>query len=57
MKAVENAEDDVLEAKKIISKKCINSEDVVIGLAASGNTPFTCKVLEESKKKVPLQLQ
>ena len=50
LSAVENAEDDVLEAKKNTSKKFINSEDVVIGLAASGNTPFTCKVLEESNK-------
>lgn len=50
LSAVENAEDDVLEAKKNTTKKFINSEDVVIGLAASGNTPFTCKVLEESSK-------
>tara|TARA_A100001015_G_C14869035_1_gene663571 strand:+ start:257 stop:1000 length:744 start_codon:yes stop_codon:yes gene_type:complete len=50
LSAVENAEDDVLEAKKNTTKKLINSEDVVIGLAASGNTPFTCKVLEESSK-------
>ena len=56
LKAVENAEDDILEAKKIISKKCINSKDVVIGLAASGNTPFTCKVLEESNKKGALTI-
>ena len=54
--AVENAEDNVLEAKKIISKKFINSEDIVIGLAASGNTPFTCKVLEESNKKGALTI-
>ena len=51
LNAVENAEDDILAAKIITSKKSINSEDVVIGLAASGNTPFTCKVLEESNKK------
>ncbi|MDB2478799.1 N-acetylmuramic acid 6-phosphate etherase [Alphaproteobacteria bacterium] len=54
--AVENAEDDVLEAKKNTSEKFINSEDVVIGLAASGNTPFTCKVLEESNKKGALTI-
>ena len=54
--AVENAEDNVLEAKKNTSQKFINSEDVVIGLAASGNTPFTCKVLEESKKKGALTI-
>ena len=51
LNAVENAEDDVLEAKKNISEKFIKSEDVVIGLAASGNTCFTCKILEESSKR------
>jgi N-acetylmuramic acid 6-phosphate etherase len=51
LNAVENAEDDVFAAKEAISKKIINSNDVVIGLAASGNTPFTCKVLEEAGKK------
>ena len=54
--AIENAEDNVLEAKKSTLKKCINSEDVVIGLAASGNTPFTCKVLEQSNKKGALTI-
>jgi N-acetylmuramic acid 6-phosphate etherase len=56
LNAVENAEDDILEAQETVSKKFINSKDVVIGLAASGNTPFTCKVLEESKKKGALTI-
>ena len=56
LKAVENAEDDVLAAKDAITKKFINSNDVVIGLAASGNTPFTCKVLEEADKKGALTI-
>ena len=56
LKAVENAEDDVSAAKGSILKKFINSNDVVIGLAASGNTPFTCKVLEESYKKGALTI-
>ncbi len=56
LKAVENAEDDVLAAKEAVSKKIINSNDVVIGLAASGNTPFTCKVLEEADKKGALTI-
>ena len=51
LKAVENAEDDIEIAKQFISKKSINSHDVVIGLTASGNTPFTCTVLEEAGKK------
>ena len=51
LNSIENAEDDILEATKIILTKTINSQDVIIGLAASGNTPFTCKVLEEANKK------
>ena len=56
LKAVENAEDDVLTAKQMVSKKIVKSDDVVIGLAASGNTPFTCKVLEEAYKKGALTI-
>ena len=48
-KPVENAEDDVLNASSLVFKKKINQNDVVIGLAASGNTPFTCQVMEEAK--------
>lgn len=54
--AIENAEDNTDLAKEVVMKKMINSEDVVIGLAASGNTPFTCKVLEEAKNKKALTL-
>ena len=56
LNSIENAEDDILEATKIVLKKSINSEDVIIGLAASGNTPFTCKVLEEANKKNALTI-
>lgn len=34
----------------------IGFKDVVIGLAASGNTPFTCKVLEKSLSKNALTI-
>ena len=49
-KPIENAEDDIAEAKKIFEEKNINKFDVVFGIAASGNTPFTCKFLELSNK-------
>jgi len=49
LNAVENAEDDTRSAKKIVEDKFISHEDVVIGIAASGNTPFTCRVLEKAK--------
>jgi len=48
IKAIENAEDDIKFAVNEVKRKSINYQDVVIGLAASGDTPFTCKVLEES---------
>ena len=56
LNSIENAEDDILEATKIVLTKSINSDDVIIGLAASGNTPFTCKVLEEANKKNALTI-
>lgn len=56
LNAVENAEDNILSAKKEVAKKLINSEDVVIGLAASGNTPFTCEVMREANKKNALTI-
>ena len=54
--SVENAEDDTFSAKNITQTKLINSKDVILGLAASGNTPFTCKVMEEAQKKNALTI-
>ena len=56
LKAVENAEDNINMAEKIVVEKSINHNDVVIGVAASGNTPFTCKVLEEAQKRGALTI-
>ena len=39
-KAVEHAEDDAKQAWKDLSKFKINSNDVLIGIAASGRTPY-----------------
>ena len=39
-KAVEHAEDDAKQAWKDLSKFKINSKDVLIGIAASGRTPY-----------------
>ena len=55
-KAIENAEDDVDIATAAVEKKLINNQDAVIGLAASGNTPFTCEVLEQSRNKGALTI-
>ena len=56
LNAVENAEDDTGSAEKIVEDKLICYEDVVIGVAASGNTPFTCRVLEKAKKQDALTI-
>ena len=46
--SIENAEDNILEAKRMLNKLSLNKNDVVIGLAASGNTPFTNSVIKEA---------
>ena len=56
LNAVENAEDDTLSAEKIVQYKLISHEDVVIGIAASGNTPFTCRVLEKARNQKALTI-
>ena len=43
---VEGAEDNIKELNKIIVKKNISKNDVIICLAASGNTPFTCEIVK-----------
>lgn len=48
-KSVEFAEDDINKSIKIVKKLNINTDDVVLGVAASGNTPFTCKIIENAK--------
>ena len=56
LNAIENAEDDIDSAKKNVEDKLICHEDVVIGVAASGNTPFTCRVLEKAKNQNALTI-
>ncbi len=56
LRAIENAEDNIAQAENIVTEKLITKDDVVIGLAASGNTPFTCKVLQKSKENNALTI-
>jgi len=56
LNAVENAEDDTHSAEKNVEDKSICHKDVVIGIAASGNTPFTCRVLEKAKNQDALTI-
>jgi N-acetylmuramic acid 6-phosphate etherase len=44
-RAVENAEDDVAAGAAAISAHHVSQDDVVIGIAASGSTPFTLSCL------------
>jgi len=50
LEPIENAEDDIILPVKLIKDLKLTKDDVVIGIAASGNTPFTVKVLKESRK-------
>jgi N-acetylmuramic acid 6-phosphate etherase len=50
-KAVENAEDDVAKGWEDLKAHNINDKDVVIGIAASGTTPYVISALEEAKKR------
>ena len=49
-KAVENAEDDAEQAWKDLEKFDINSNDVLVGIAASGGTPYVIGGLKDAGK-------
>jgi N-acetylmuramic acid 6-phosphate etherase len=48
--AVENAEDDATQAWKDLQKYSINQNDVLVGIAASGRTPYVIGGVKEAKK-------
>lgn len=50
-KAVEFAEDDTHQAFKDLSEFDINPKDIVIGIAASGTTPYVIGGLKECRKR------
>lgn len=47
---VENAEDDKLQGWKDLQEFNINDKDTIIGIAASGTTPYVIGAIEEAKK-------
>jgi N-acetylmuramic acid 6-phosphate etherase len=49
--AIEGAEDDAAAGASAISFRNISSRDVVIGIAASGTTPFVWGALTEAKRR------
>ncbi len=56
MRAVENAEDDSAAGKQIIIANNIAKNDVIIGVAASGRTPYTMGAIHEAKRRGALTL-
>lgn len=55
-RSVENAEDDIISARKIIRNLNLDKDDVFIAIAASGNTPFTLEALKQACSKKCLTL-
>jgi N-acetylmuramic acid 6-phosphate etherase len=49
MRAVENAEDDREAGRNFVTDNHIGPDDVVIGVAASGKTPYTLAVLDAAR--------
>ena len=47
---IENAEDDVEEAENMFKKLKITNNDILIGVSASGQTPFTLAVINKANK-------
>ena len=56
LKAVEGAEDDREAGGEAIHTHNVDAKDVLIAVAASGKTPFTCAALEEARKQGALTI-
>ncbi len=50
-KAIENAEDSTEQGWADLQQFNVNDKDVVVGIAASGTTPYVISALEECKKQ------
>lgn len=48
MQAVEGAEDDATAAMTLLDGMQLGADDVLIGIAASGRTPFTCQAVSHA---------
>jgi len=54
--AVEDAEDDADSARAAVQRNGIGPSDVIVGIAASGSTPFSVACLEESARRGALAI-
>ena len=50
LRSVENAEDNSEDARNQIAEEKICADDVLIGIAASGSTPFTCAAVDAARQ-------
>lgn len=56
LRAVENAEDSAEDGVQKIAALNTSADDVVIGVAASGNTPFTVAAIETARERGALTI-
>lgn len=49
LRSVENAEDNIEDAQGQVAQEKIGAGDVLIGIAASGSTPFTCAAVDAAR--------
>lgn len=56
LQAVENAEDSAPDGAARIAELAVGADDVVIGIAASGNTPYTVAAIEEARRRGALTI-
>ena len=56
LSSMDGAEDDMEDAKSQVTELGIAASDVVVGLAASGATPWTCQWLSESRRSGALTI-
>ena len=56
LQAVENAEDSASDGVARIAQLAVGADDVVIGLAASGATPYTVAAIEEARRRGALTI-
>lgn len=54
--AIEGAEDDETAGRAAVAEQSLGQADVLIALAASGRTPFTCAALEEARARGTLTI-
>lgn len=51
LRAAEGAEDDEGAGREAMVERGVGAQDAVVGLSASGSTPFTCAALEEAARR------